>query len=194
MSSKPNDKDAPADFDELFNTSEDSVEEPDSEDSETSSESEESADALRIRLLEAELNKPAPQKTADQLRIEELENLLAERNAENISNAPEIIEQVKRGDVIHELHVVEDGFNQFGKVWLRGQNMLLTQKNYEDTKDRNGESWVDTLLNDPHAQYARWGRVFVAPGLFTPRPGEVFADEVAREDARRKGAIPTFTR
>ena len=167
-------------------------------------ETEKTPDQLRIEELEAELAKPIevasesllenPEKTPEQLRIEELEMKLAQRNAQVLENAPERFEEISEGTDIILLHVVEDGFTQFGRVWLRGQELRLTPKDYEETKDRNGVSWVDTLLNDPQAQYSRWGRVYIAPGPFQPRPGEVFNDEVSKEDARRKGAIPTYQR
>lgn len=165
---------------------------------------EKTPDQLRIEELEAELAKPIetvteslqdkPEKTPEQIRIEELEMKLAQRNAAVLENAPEQFETIEDGTDVIVFHVVQDGFTAFGRVWLRGQELRLTPKHYEETKDRHGVSWVDTLLNDQNAQYDRWGTVYIAPGPFRARPGEVFNDEVAREDERRKGAIPTYTR
>lgn len=153
----------------------------------------------RIRALKAELSKPIPKaqepifepevpKTAEELEIEELEMQVAQRNAAILEATPETF-VTPEGDAVL-IHVVQDGFTEFGRVWLRGQELRIGKREYARTKDRNGVSWVDTLLNDPHRQFAQWGAVFVAPGPFVPRPGEVFNDALAQEDARRKGAIP----
>lgn len=122
--------------------------------------------------------------------LKAIENETAAATAKLVENARETFVPAK-GEVT-VVHVVEDGFTEFGRVWMRGQELHIDQKAYERTQDRHGNSWMDSLLNDPHEQFRTWGHVYVAPGPFKPRPGEVFDDALAKEDARRGGKIPVI--
>lgn len=42
--------------------------------------------------------------------------------------------------------------------------LTINQENYEASRDRNGRSWIDTLLDDEEAQIRCWGRVRVRRG------------------------------
>lgn len=158
------------------------------------------ADQLRIRALEAELSKPLPaavtrpvediQKTPDQLRIEELEQKLAERNAVVLERRSETYLRPANPEGAQLIHFIEDGFTDLGGVWLRGQEIYIDEAVRATTLDRFGNTWLDDLSIE--AQYRRWGKQYIGIGKFVPRPGEVFDDDVAREDVRRKGAIPVL--
>lgn len=182
MATRPNPKDVPADFDDLLAASAtEPVAEVPVEDIPVSEN--ETPEQKRIRELEAELAKPLPEaveapifddiaKTPEQIKIEELEAKLAERNAALLERAPERF-GTEEGKVIL-IHVVEDGFTEFGRVWMRGQELRIDQAAYQRTKDRRGHSWVDDLLYDPNKQYEAWHHHYVSPGPFVPRPGEIF--------------------
>lgn len=55
---------------------------------------------------------------------------------------------------------VESGFTYLGKVWLRGETYEVEagSAEYEKTKDRNGDSWLD-LARDPEGQKKRYRNV-----------------------------------
>jgi hypothetical protein len=157
-----------------------------------------------IRELREQVSKPVPsaavsedeevdtrtdeEKEQDE-EIKRLQDQVARRNAAVLEAHDVFTPETGETQLIH---VLQDGFSQFGRVWLRGQEIRIDQTAYADTKDRHGNSWLDTLLHDPHAQYARWGAVYVGPGPFKPYPGEKFEDAEAKADARRKGAAPRF--
>lgn len=212
MAKTPNRKEAPADLDELINN--DQGEAPDAEvsiapeaesfdDLLAVSENESvelTPDQKRIQELEALLAEPEDdaeeiefeELTPEQKRIQELEAQIAARHAKKLAADPvKYAPPAEKGTLIN---VLADGFNQFGQVWFRGQEILIDDLAYERTKDRLGNSWMDTLLHDPHAQFQAWGTVFVAPGPFKPRPGEVFQDALAKEDERRKRSVPARPR
>jgi len=203
MARTPNPKDAPVDFEDLIGGTSDEDKTTPAEPVSENAPVELTPAQRRLaeaRAKKAELEAAAEAKlTADEEEFEGLtEEEIAELKAledENAATATAIIENAPErfghevGKVIL-VHVVEDGFTEFGKVWLRGQELRIDEKAYKRTQDRFGVSWVDTHLNDPHKQFAEWKHVYVAPGPFVPRPGEVFEDSVAREDARRQGRIP----
>lgn len=220
MAKTPNPKDAPADFDALLDAPVTEVPatpaDPDSENEVNDFETLVSTPApepemtpaqkrlavARARKAEQEaLAAAAAASEADEYEgltpdeIAELKALEGEDDAAVVAalDAEPVYTQpsAEEGTLIH---VVTDGFNQFGQVWFRGQEIILSPKDYERTKDRNGVSWVDTLLHDPHAQYAKWGEIYVAPGPFSPRPGEVFADPLVTEDERRRRGVPAIVR
>lgn len=165
---------------------------------------EEDSEDAYIRQMEEELAKPLPasedevlpdepsmEKTAKQLRIEELEDQLARRNAAKIDSASVTYSRPTGKGAKVLIHIVEDGFTALGSVWYRGQEIEfeIPGIDYDRTKDINGNSWVD-IAGDLSAQYARWGKQYLALGPFVARPGEKFEDEVAAEDARRGRAVP----
>lgn len=158
----------------------------------------------RIRELQEALNapdeeeEPEPELSEEELlqqrQIEELEDQLAKKRARALSSAPLTFAESKgRGELV-EFHVVKDGFTAFSNVWLRGQNLSVRRGSdeWKRTCDINGQNSFLDILDDVAAQYKLWGDRMIAPGRFIPRPDEVFEDEVAREDARRGTAIPTF--
>lgn len=154
----------------------------------------------RIQELEAALAAPLPsfeettveaEPTPEQLRIKELEDKLARRNAMVAEQSPSVYSQpAGEGDHI-VLHVLEDGFMALGEVWYRGQEMefVVGSPAYEQTKDRNGNTWIDLAL-DPAEQMRVWGRLRIGQGPFIPRRGEVFNDELSTSDVRRGRAVP----
>ncbi len=197
---KPSPKDAPVDFEDLITADIASEGTPDiatvSENSDPVSTAETPAQR-RIRELKAELEKPIPtpsepdevEETEEDREIKELESKLAVRNAKILDEAKESYRPVSGKTIV--IHVETDGFTEFGRVWLRGQNILITETDYKRTQDRNGVSWLDSYVEDPQLQYRMWGAVYIGPGEFVPRPGEEpFDDAVAKEDARRAGRVP----
>ncbi|WNN95000.1 hypothetical protein SEA_MAGRITTE_23 [Microbacterium phage Magritte] len=88
-------------------------------------------------------------------------------------------------------HVVKDGFTAFGDVWYRGQEIEIEVGTaaYKRTLDKHGKTWLD-IVDDEHAQYARWGERKIAPGEFRPLPGERFEDELVSLDQRRRRTVP----
>lgn len=224
MAQKPSPKDAPANFDDLLASTEDTT----SPEAVSENSAPDALDAILDTVEPAKLTPAQERLAAARAQKAELERIAAEdaRRADEpddaeddeyaglteeeiaelksiedanaaqataiLDNAPDTFAPAKGKVII--VHVVEDGFTEFGRVWMRGQELHIDQAAYERTKDRNGDTWIDTLLNDPHAQYRKWGRVYVAPGPFQARPGEFFEDSLTKEDARRKGAIPAMTR
>ncbi len=107
------------------------------------------------------------------------------------------------------LHFVEDGFTALGRVWYRGQEIEFTpgSQAFNDTKDRNGDTWVTYTDED---QYNHYGKLYFRRGpwpgkslkdikksdyqKFAPGPDE---DELAKADAaeRKRGrAAPAMPR
>ncbi len=160
-----------------------------------------------IRQLEETLAKPLPEpaedeveaapvsveKTAKQLRIEELEDQLARRKAVELERAPvEYSKPTGKGAKIL-IHVTADGFTALGTTWYRGQEIEfeVPSQDYDRTKDINGVSWVDAA-GDLQEQYKRWGQQYLGVGPFIPMPGEKFEDDIATEDSRRGRAVPVI--
>lgn len=134
----------------------------------------ESAEERRIRELEAELAKPVPVKaerpvpesqlSEAQLRIRELEDQLARRQEQIAASTDTQYAAAGTGEKIL-LHFVEDGLIAQGQVWYRGQELEFEVggEAYEQTKDKNGQSWLD-LLDDIDGQYERWGKQYIKRG------------------------------
>jgi len=153
---------------------------------------EESEEQRKIRELEAELAQPLPEPEEDfipteklspeQQRIRELEDLIARRNAEIEQRKAASFQQVDaEGRDTILFHVLKDGFTVNGTVFYRGQEVefVVGSKAYEDTKDRNGSTFLD-LVNDVRGQYQRWGAQYVAPG---PWPFEQWGSTAGLTDA-----------
>jgi len=159
----------------------------------------EDPEEARIRELEAMLSAPMPsfdvveepvELTAAQLRIKELEDKMAKRNAIIAENSP--TQYAKAGDgEKFVIHFVYDGFVAFGENWYRGQELEfeIGGDAFKRTQDRTGKSWLD-LANDPNAQIRRWGKHYFSPGPFVAFPGETFDDDMVAQDARRGRAVP----
>lgn len=194
---KPSPKDAPVDFEDLIAAPDAPVSENEAPAGEAV---EETPAQKRIRELKEQLDKPLPTpkarevepdvpETPEEREIKELESKLAVRNAKILEDAEESYRPIKGETIV--IHVEMDGFTEFSRVWLRGQNIHITEQDYKRTLDRRGNSWLDTHVNDPELQYQKWGGVYIGPGEFKPRPGEApFEDAVAVEDARRQGRVP----
>jgi hypothetical protein len=129
--------------------------------------------------------------TPDQKRILELEALLAERELDKS------VREAERADVGMSVapgagkkilfHFKKDGLLVLGNIWLRGQEVEIEvgSRAYERTRGSDGSSWLD-ILDDDNAQIDKWGDHYVGSGPFVPRRGEVFEDEVAKDDRKRK--------
>ena len=161
---------------------------------------EEDPELVRIKQLESQLAQPLPSfkepeaaPTANQLRIKMLEDQLAKRNADIVTNAPpEYVADSGDGERL-VLHFEQDGFMALGQMWYRGQEIefVLGSPAYERTKDRTGFTWL-SLVDDPSGQLARWGKHYFARGLFVHRRGEKFEDDISQQDARRGRSVPVF--
>lgn len=159
-----------------------------------------------IARLEAELKKPAKPKpaakkserpipesklTAKQKKLRDLQDQLARKKAAELDADTEVEYEDAEGDDVVVLHFVADGFIAQGQMWYRGQTVAFDRNGiaYEQTKDRNGDSWVD-LVDDVDAQYERYGREIFRPGPWkgkslaeAPIPPEI-KDEAEREAYR----------
>jgi len=89
------------------------------------------------------------------------------------------------------IHFVKDGFIAFGQTWYRGQELefAVGSAAHEKTKDRNGKSWVD-MASDVNGQIQRWGDHYFSVGVFVPRKGERFDDDLSVQDVKRRRAVP----
>lgn len=198
----------PLDLDALLGTDEDVAAAVVAERPEmTAAEPTETAEQKRIRELEAELSRPVAtakdarpipesQLTPDQRRIRELEDQLARRRAAESEAADTEWDTTEGGERIL-LHVLEDGFLMQGQVWYRGQEVefVVGSEAYEQTKDRNGNTWLD-LLDDIDGQFERWGKQYIKAGPWRGKkwgdtsiystPEEVAAARQAAEAERRR--------
>src|SRR4030095_14516894 len=77
------------------------------------------------------------------------------------------------------IHILEDGFTVLGKVFYRGDELefIPGSQAYNDTKDRNGVSWLDVGLEDEYAQVDKWGKIMFRRG---PWPGKGYAAGAGR--------------
>jgi hypothetical protein len=101
------------------------------------------------------------QETPEERRIKELEHQLAlAQGTKDVKPKFVPSEESKKSILIH---FVEDGFTASGVNWKRGQEVVFNPgtKPYEQTKDRNGVSW---LAMDDKAQMRRFGKVFFRRG------------------------------
>lgn len=87
-------------------------------------------------------------------------------------------------------HMLVDGITFAGRVWYAGQTVRFPAggRAYEESKDRNGNSWLDDLSDK--AQLKRFGRVVLKLGPWT---GPEFKDAIAIEDQKRGDAAPVIT-
>ena len=84
------------------------------------------------------------------------------------------------------VHFLDDGLTLAGKVWYRGQTLLVDSKVRSRTTDRLGRCVLDLTAEQ---QTAKWGRPKFGRG---PWPGEQWTDPKAAEaEARRAGKLPT---
>lgn len=97
------------------------------------------------------------------------------------------------GDTVHfraSMTVALGGSD--GRVFHRGEELVLTDQIIEDAKGRDGTSWID-VAGDPQAQVTRWGKQIVGVG---PVPdgidfyngGDTASRDIARIRARDAAA------
>lgn len=90
------------------------------------------------------------------------------------------------GDLIHfrSSMSVALGESTDGRVFHRGQELVLTADIINASKDRLGNSWLD-IAGDPQAQVAKWGKQIIGLG---PVPDDVDfyngGDRASRDIAR----------
>jgi hypothetical protein len=115
--------------------------------------------------------------TPDQLRIRELEDLLARERGRK--DPERQFERPKAGKGTVLIHVLHNGFTANGQVWFRGQELEFDRqsKSYKDTLDRHGKTWLD-LRDDDFAQVERYGEVMFRSG---PWPGKSYLDAAKAE-------------
>jgi hypothetical protein len=115
---------------------------------------------------------PGAALSADQLRIRELEHRLA--LAEGKKDVVGELETAAPGPDNIVIHFLEDGLTALGQIWMRGQELEFARggQAYQDTKDRNGWSWL-SLVDDEFGQVSKWGRIMFRRG---PWPGKTYRD------------------
>lgn len=121
--------------------------------------------------------------TPEQLELRNIRDALAKEKAANLDRA--VPQYQETGEAAGTIHFVESGFTAFNNVWGIGQTVVYSAADYEETKDRNGNSWLDLT----EAQQARrFGRVYFRKG---PSPYAV-DPEIAAEEAERAGRVPVI--
>jgi len=131
---------------------------------------------------------PETELSPDQRRIRDLEDQLAkERGKKDPEEELEFVEPDADGNIL--IHFLDDGFTALGKVWYRGQELEFTPGSgaYNDTRDRNGNSWLDLAGNDM-AQIHRYGRVMFRLG---PWPGLKLSEAPVEFEGLKGAAKPT---
>jgi hypothetical protein len=126
---------------------------------------------------------------SDKRRIKELEDQLARKEAAAFEDASPEYESSDSSSESVLIHFVVDGFTAQGAMWYRGQELEfdLNSRAYQETRDRNGESWVHLTEAD---QIKRYGKVFFRPG---PWPFDTWDNTTAAAaEARRGRAAPTI--
>lgn len=130
-------------------------------------------------------------KVVDPLKDEKSPDEKVKEHAEALSAGKEEPQEAldeTPGEETILLHFVEDGFTAQGRVWMRGQELefVVGSPAYEETKDRDGNTWLD-MVGDDKAQYARFGRVMFRPGEW---PGLGYEDEEAAKAEALRGRKP----
>lgn len=166
----------------------------------------ETAAQKRIRELEDQLTavekeefeaeEVAPELTADQLRIQELEAKLASA----LESAPPLLSPTPKGETIL-IHFLEDGMTAAGQIWYRGQELEfeIGGEAHEQTKDRNGYSWL-ALMDDVDAQWDRYGKEMFRSGPWRGKGWEAAVSEddpagiekAAATERKRNRAAPVI--
>lgn len=151
----------------------------------------ETPEQKRIRELEALLAAPSPKDarprdestlSPEEKKIRELEDRLARKQANDLALAGTKY-QPPTGDGEHILfHMTADGLIFNGIITYKGQEfeVVVGSKAYEQTKNRNGDTWLD-LLDDVDGQYERWGQQRIARG---PWRGRKWGDASTLTDAQ----------
>lgn len=79
--------------------------------------------------------------------------------------------RVEVGDVVHAVNTGLQ-IHRSASLWggdpalmlKRGDSFIVTQGMLEADLDRNGKPSWSILVHDPDAQYAKWGKLYLAPG------------------------------
>jgi hypothetical protein len=176
----------------------------------------ETPEQRRIRELQAELAKPILRPTSDaagrplpeseldaeQRQIRQLEDAVARRKAEALSQAEQsYVEPSDDAEVIH-IHFLQTGLLVNGATTYRGQEMKFEVGGlaHRQTMDRNGNSFLD-LVDDIDGQWDRYGKQYFARGpwrgrkwddvsTITDPQARLDAEAAARAEARRGFAAP----
>lgn len=136
------------------------------------------------------------QLTPEQLRMRQLEDQLAQQEALKLSTREDVYDTAvaeNDGDSVL-IHILVDGFVACGRTWYRGQEIEFVKggQAYEESKDRNGKSWLALATPEGEMEQARrYGQVMFRQG---PWPGAPWSDdEAANAERRRNRAAPIMT-
>ena len=164
----------------------------------------ETAEQKRIRELQNALAAPAPLAntndvqgnplpesvlTPEQIQIRQLEDQLAIKKAKELEAAPEQWDTSEGVETVI-IHIVEDGFTALGRVWYIGQEIEFVKggRAYNDTKDRNGSTWLDL---DENGQIDRYGKIYFRLGEWRGKTYEI--SEAAAEERKRRRKAPILS-
>lgn len=143
-----------------------------------------------LKITEEDLN-PAPEPEEDDFDEDEEAELLARLEAirqKKSEKSPTKAAPAKADDSEYiTIHFLEDGHTALGQTWYRGQEITFEVggEAYQATFDRNGNSWLLDLIDDPREQVLRYGGQKFArgPWPFLPWGVAVDSDEQAKADA-----------
>jgi len=122
------------------------------------------------RAAAAEAAAPPVEDPKDKL-IRELKEQLVAQNSKNLDDAPLEYERTDGAGETILIHFIANGFTAQGVGWQRGQEVefVVGGRAYEQTKDRNGNTWID-LRDNPEAQILRYGAEYFRSGPFRGLP------------------------
>lgn len=124
------------------------------------------AEDAELAALRAELEKPSAvvdtrpipesQLSPKAKEIRDLKDKLAKKKASETVSADQAYELASERDDVIVIHILEDGFTVNGEICYRGRELTFIKggRAYEQTKDRDGKTWLDLDLD---AQFERWG-------------------------------------
>lgn len=142
-----------------------------------------------------DVRRPTPESelTPEEKRLRELQDRLAREQARQLdSDAALAYEPPAAGEII-EFWIVKDGFSAWGQTWYRGQEVAVEvgSKAYEETFDRNGNTWLRFLENEFDQQVA-FGDIEIRKGRW---PGQGYEDpRAAAKEASRARRVPVISR
>jgi hypothetical protein len=156
------------------------------------------AAAARIASLEERLERAlalleakdeVPEKTAAEKDAEHRRAIEISRNLTSGADKYEDPSEYEEGEIL-EIHFLDDGITSNGRVWEKGQTVqyVIGGRAYNETKDRNGRTWLEHLSHNEQLQ--RWGRIRVG---FGPYPLALPEDHVNPEEAKRGKRAPVLS-
>lgn len=85
------------------------------------------------------------------------EQIRQELLAEIAAGEVQIPEPVEDPTAPRIVHILEDGFTAFGKVWYRGQEITVVPESDEwnSTVDRDGNTWMNLSYTEQEIRYGR---------------------------------------